>query len=40
MTASVGAAEGRDLLILILKSKIKRSQPSAVPTGMIQKRGI
>jgi len=27
----VGAAEGCDLLILILKSK--RSQPSAAPTG-------
>ncbi|MBV6827146.1 hypothetical protein [Pseudomonas sp. PD9R] len=30
---SVGAAEGCDLLILILKNKIKRSQPSAAPTG-------
>ncbi|WP_236645199.1 hypothetical protein, partial [Pseudomonas sp. RIT288] len=29
----VGAAAGCDLLILILKSKIKRSQPSAAPTG-------
>ncbi|MBK5533339.1 hypothetical protein JFT91_12115 [Pseudomonas sp. TH08] len=29
----VGAAEGCDLLILILKNKIKRSQPSAAPTG-------
>ncbi|WP_148053195.1 hypothetical protein [Pseudomonas frederiksbergensis] len=29
----VGAAEGCDLLILILNSKIKRSQPSAAPTG-------
>jgi hypothetical protein len=28
----VGAAEGYDLLILILKSKFKRSQPSAAPT--------
>ncbi|CAI8727177.1 hypothetical protein EMIT0232MI5_110263 [Pseudomonas sp. IT-232MI5] len=28
----VGAAEGCDLLILIFKSKIKRSQPSAAPT--------
>src|SRR5471032_1430310 len=27
--ARVGAAEGCDLLILILKTKIKRSQPSA-----------
>jgi hypothetical protein len=29
----VGAAEGCDLLILIFNSKIKRSQPSAAPTG-------
>jgi hypothetical protein len=29
--AHVGAAEGCDLLIL--KNKIKRSQPSAAPTG-------
>ncbi|CAI8894885.1 hypothetical protein EMIT0232MI5_30377 [Pseudomonas sp. IT-232MI5] len=29
----VGAAEGCDLLILILKIKVKRSQPSAAPTG-------
>ncbi|WP_160168828.1 hypothetical protein [Pseudomonas sp. RIT288] len=28
----VGAAEGCDLLILILKSKFKRSLPSAAPT--------
>ncbi|MBI6950939.1 MULTISPECIES: hypothetical protein [Pseudomonas] len=28
----VGAAEGCDLLILVLKSKFKRSQPSAAPT--------
>ncbi|MCU7218387.1 hypothetical protein, partial [Pseudomonas sp. VE 196-7] len=32
----VGAAEGCDLLILILKNKIKRSQPSAAPTGQFQ----
>ncbi|WP_150615426.1 hypothetical protein [Pseudomonas fluorescens] len=39
----VGAAEGCDLLILIFKSKIKRSQPSATPTGDVfsqQKEGI
>jgi hypothetical protein len=29
----VGAAEGCDLLILFLKIKVKRSQPSAAPTG-------
>jgi hypothetical protein len=29
----VGAAEGCDLLILTFKNKIKRSQPSAAPTG-------
>jgi hypothetical protein len=29
----VGAAEGCDLLIFAFKSKIKRSQPSAAPTG-------
>jgi hypothetical protein len=29
----VGAAEGCDLLILDIKIKIKRSQPSAAPTG-------
>ncbi|WP_232967019.1 hypothetical protein, partial [Pseudomonas koreensis] len=29
---TVGAAAGCDLLILILKNKIKRSQPSAAPT--------
>jgi hypothetical protein len=29
----VGAAEGCDLLALFLKDKIKRSQPSAAPTG-------
>ena len=28
----VGAAEGCDLLLLILKIKIKRSQPAAAPT--------
>jgi hypothetical protein len=28
----VGAAEGSDLLILILNTKVKRSQPSAAPT--------
>jgi hypothetical protein len=37
MTIGVGAAEGCDLLILLfsepLKIKIKRSQPSAAPTG-------
>jgi hypothetical protein len=27
----VGAAEGCDLLILLLKIKVKRSQPSAAP---------
>ena len=31
---SVGAAAGCDLLILLLKIKIKRSQPSAAPTGL------
>ncbi|MBK5414700.1 hypothetical protein [Pseudomonas sp. TH31] len=30
--APVGAAEGCDLLILVFKIKIKRSQPSAAPT--------
>ncbi|PTT25641.1 DUF4381 domain-containing protein [Pseudomonas sp. HMWF021] len=30
----VGAAEGCDLLILLFKGKIKRSQPSAAPTGV------
>jgi hypothetical protein len=34
----VGAAEGCDLLIL-LEAKIKRSQPSAVPTQHRQNRG-
>ena len=34
-TIPVGAAEGCDLLMLILKNKIKRSQPSAAPTGGI-----
>ncbi|MBN3967349.1 hypothetical protein IMW75_18975 [Pseudomonas gregormendelii] len=29
----VGAAEGCDLLILFFQIKIKRSQPSAAPTG-------
>jgi hypothetical protein len=29
---NVGAAEGCDLLILIVKDKIKRSQPLAAPT--------
>ncbi|WP_158275056.1 hypothetical protein [Pseudomonas sp. HMWF021] len=29
----VGAAAGCDLLMLFFKSKIKRSQPSAAPTG-------
>ncbi len=29
----VGAAEGCDLLTLIFKNKIKRSQPAAAPTG-------
>ncbi|VVO91946.1 hypothetical protein PS898_02362 [Pseudomonas fluorescens] len=34
----VGAAEGCDLLTLILKNKVKRSQPSAAPTeGRIAK---
>ncbi|MGS0545121.1 hypothetical protein HXW87_13590 [Pseudomonas sp. Y5-11] len=33
MNHPVGAAEGCDLLILFLKIKIKRSQPSAAPTG-------
>jgi hypothetical protein len=28
----VGAAEGCDLLILFLKTNVKRSQPSAAPT--------
>jgi hypothetical protein len=32
-TILVGAAEGCDLLMLILKNKINRSQPSAAPTG-------
>jgi hypothetical protein len=31
--AFVGAAEGCDLLILLFKIKVKRSQPSAAPTG-------
>jgi hypothetical protein len=31
----VGAAEGCDLLILIFKNQIKRSQPSAAPTGVL-----
>jgi hypothetical protein len=31
----VGAAEGCDLLILLLKNKIKRSQPAAAPTGFV-----
>jgi hypothetical protein len=30
---NVGAAEGCDLLIFVFKIKIKRSQPSAAPTG-------
>jgi hypothetical protein len=30
----VGAAEGCDLLILLLKNNIKRSQPAAAPTGV------
>jgi hypothetical protein len=34
MLAPVGAAEGCDLLLLLLKIKIKRSQPAAAPTGM------
>jgi len=34
-TPPVGAAEGCDLLTLIVKNKIKRSQPSAAPTGVI-----
>ncbi|EPA92444.1 hypothetical protein PG5_65570 [Pseudomonas sp. G5(2012)] len=33
MLSPVGAAAGCDLLILILNSKIKRSQPAAAPTG-------
>jgi hypothetical protein len=33
-TPPVGAAEGCDLLILILNTKIKRSQPSTAPTGV------
>jgi hypothetical protein len=33
MQNPVGAAEGRDLLILLVKNKIKRSQPPAAPTG-------
>jgi hypothetical protein len=33
---TVGAAEGCDLLILICKNKIKRSQPAAAPTGRCQ----
>jgi hypothetical protein len=32
--APVGAAEGCDLLILFFRIKIKRSQPSAAPTGI------
>jgi hypothetical protein len=35
LAVNVGAAEGCDLLMLILKSKIKRSQPSAAPTGIV-----
>jgi hypothetical protein len=31
----VGAAAGCDLLILIFKNQIKRSQPSAAPTGVL-----
>jgi hypothetical protein len=31
----VGAAAGCDLLILLLKNKIKRSQPAAAPTGFV-----
>jgi hypothetical protein len=31
----VGAAEGCDLLILTFQNKIKRSQPSAAPTGVL-----
>ncbi|WP_143517904.1 hypothetical protein [Pseudomonas sp. PICF141] len=46
--STVGAAEGCDLLILIfggfmdIKTKIKRSQPSAAPTGVIRRhqRGV
>jgi hypothetical protein len=30
----VGAAEGCDLLTLFFKNQIKRSQPSAAPTGI------
>ena len=30
----VGAAEGCDLLILLFKGNVKRSQPSAAPTGV------
>jgi hypothetical protein len=30
---NVGAAEGCDLLIFVFTIKIKRSQPSAAPTG-------
>jgi hypothetical protein len=33
--APVGAAAGCDLLILLLKTKIKRSQLAAAPTGVI-----
>jgi hypothetical protein len=36
--ALVGAAEGCDLLILLLINKIKRSQPSAAPTEAVQLR--
>jgi hypothetical protein len=31
---TVGAAAGCDLLILLLKANVKRSQPSAAPTGL------
>jgi hypothetical protein len=34
-SSPVGAAEGCDLLTLSFKSKIKRSQPAAAPTGFI-----
>ncbi|MGE8146439.1 hypothetical protein ACQKP7_14745 [Pseudomonas frederiksbergensis] len=33
----VGAAEGCDLLTLIFKIKIKRSQPSATPTTLFNR---
>jgi hypothetical protein len=35
---SAGAAEGCDLLMLLFKVKIKRSQPSAAPTGSFDSR--